>query len=104
MARNKKALGDNPLFNPVPEPKEIVSAGAVTEETVKQAEAVYKNLKKAYLKEKAKKQNQESEYTRMTFIIHRDQLQELREYAKREGISVKESLARALRKFFETEE
>lgn len=105
MARTKKALGDNPLFNPAQDPKgtDPVSAVEVTEETLKQVEMLYKNMKRAYQKKTAKKQNQEGEYTRMTFIVNRELLQKLREYAEQEQITVKEALERTLRNFFETE-
>ena len=106
MARSKKVLGDNPLFNPVLDSREKEAVGRVTfsEETVNQLGALYKNLKRAYKNEQAKQRNRESDYTRMTFIVNREQLQKLREYAKREGITVKESLERALTLFFEAEE
>ena len=106
MARSKKALGEDPLFNPyaVQAVNEPANAAEVTEEEVKRAEVAYKNLKKAYRKVQAKKNQQESEYTRMTFIVRRELLQGLRDYAKRKRITIKESLERALEEFLKIEE
>lgn len=108
--QNRRALGNDPLFNPEGFHKKTNSNRAasgsspvVSEEAVQQVGKVYKELKKALRSERGsqKKKEDSGEFTRMTFIVRRAQLDQLRHHAQQKGITVKEALGEALAKFFE---
>lgn len=108
MAKQKRqALGNDPLFNPEgisQKTNRKTSTTAVTEEAVQQMGKAYKELRKALKTGKAKEEDPDQEFTRMTFIVRKDYLDKLRDYAKTEQITLKESLDRALSGFLDNAE
>lgn len=108
MAKQKRqALGNDPLFNPegiTQKTNRKTSAAAVTEEAVQQMGKAYKELRKAFKTGKAKEEDPEKEFTRMTFIVRKDHLDKLRDYAQGEQITIKEALDRALSDFLDNAE
>lgn len=111
--QNRRALGNDPLFNPEGIHKKTNSNRAasgsspvVSEETLQQVGKAYKELRKAFRSERGnqKKKEDSGEFTRMTFIVRRDQLDQLRSFAQKNGVTVKEALGEVFSKFFSQKE
>ena len=111
--QNRRALGNDPLFNPEGIHKKTNSNRAasgsspvVSEETLQQVGKAYKELRKAFRSEMGnqKKKEDSGEFTRMTFIVRRDQLDQLRSFAQKNGVTVKEALGEVFSKFFSQKE
>lgn len=107
----KKALGDDPLFNPpkkttekedeTPISEDLNLSDIVTDEKIEAVKKTISDMRhEVKLLEKAKK-NQEDDYQRMTFIVKKDLLDKLRDYCYTERISQKVGLERALSSFLE---
>ena len=83
---------------------EVITKGSgLTEDQIKQivlATLDARDAKKAQEKEEARKKREADPFTRQTFIVRKEYLAALREYADRNRMSQKEVLDKALEEFF----
>lgn len=107
----KKALGDDPLFNP---PKKTTGGAQepmidgddnipslVSDEKIEEVKKTISDMRHEVKLLEQRKKYHEDDYSRMTFIVKRDLLDKLRDYCYTERISQKVGLERALVAFLE---
>ena len=108
----KKALGDDPLFNPpkktterAQEPttidEDINLSDIVSDEKIEAVKRTISDMRHEVKLLEQRKKSQEDDYSRMTFIVRKDLLDKLRDYCYTERISQKVGLERALVAFLE---